>query len=407
MTFLSITRDGSCATVWWIHRSISRPWRGANKMVRFFQSGRMMAIVERDLRKFFRSPALMMAAMVFPLVQLIILGNAFGGKIRDARLAVVDQDHGPQALKIREAFDSVRANIRTFEPVYYESQKQAVEDVRNGKVQGTVVIPPEYSRRVYEKNHPRIALVVDNSDNFMSATLEQSLDSLTAALNEPDIAPRLLQKTVLDVVELYPYIEYMKYLLPGSITLAMFVSVMIGGGMLYIDDKARGVHEGYLVTPITKSELVFGLNGAGAIKAVMTGVVITVVGSLASGVGTIFSPGTMVGLLVMIVLTSVAFNTMMFLMMVRIEDPLVPRAIFGILNTLLFFPSGSIYPVEAFPAWLRAIAKVDPFTYAVHGFKSLLLKEAGLSAIVPDMIYLSIFAVVTLALAVPLFKRTL
>src|SRR2546428_12964512 len=95
----------------------------------------ILAIVERELRKFVRSPALMMAAMVRPLVQRIILGNAFGGKIRDARLAVVDQDHGPQALKIREAFDSVRANIRTFEPVYYESQKQAVEDVRNGKVQ--------------------------------------------------------------------------------------------------------------------------------------------------------------------------------------------------------------------------------------------------------------------------------
>ena len=61
------------------------------------------------------------------------------------------------------------------------------------------------------------------------------------------------------MVELYPYIEYMKYLLPGSITLAMFVSVMIGGGIVYIDDKARGVHEGYLVTPITKLELVAGL----------------------------------------------------------------------------------------------------------------------------------------------------
>jgi ABC-2 type transport system permease protein len=186
-----------------------------------------------------------------------------------------------------------------------------------------------------------------------------------------------LQQTALEIVELYPYIEYMKFLLPGSITLAMFVSVMIGGGMLYIDDKARGVHEGYLVTPITKAELVFGLNGAGAIKAVMTGVVITVIGSLLAGVGTIFHPGTMLGLLVMIVLTSLAFNSMMFLLMVRVEDPLVPRAMFGILNTLLFFPSGSIYPVQAFPAWLRAIAKVDPFTYAVHGFKSLLLKETG------------------------------
>ena len=368
---------------------------------------RIMAIIEREMRKFFRSPALMMASMIFPLVQLIVLGNAFGGKVRDARMGLVDEDHGTQAIRIKEAFDAVRANAGTFVTIPYDNEVQAREDVRNGKIQGAVIIPAQYSKMVYEKNHPRIALIVDNSDNFMSSSFEDKMAQVTNALNQPDLSSRLTQQTALEVVELYPYIEYMKYLLPGSIALAMFVSVMIGGGMLYIDDKARGVHEGYLVTPITKAELVFGLNGAGAIKAVMTGVVITLVGALLSGVGSIFNPGTILGLVVMIILTSAAFNTMMFLMMVRIEDPLVPRAIFGILNTLLFFPSGSIYPIEAFPMWLRAIAKVDPFTYAVHGFKSLLLKETGLAAIVPDMIYLGIFAVVTLALAVPLFKRTL
>ena len=177
--------------------------------------------------------------------------------------------------------------------------------------------------------------------------------------------------------------------------------------MLYIDDKARGVHEGYLVTPITKAELVFGLNGAGAIKGILTGMVITVIGSLMAGVGTIFQPATIIGLLLMIAATATAFNTMMFLMMVRVEDPLVPRATFGILNTLLFFPSGSIYPVQAFPGWLRAITIIDPFTYAVHGFKCLLLKETGLAAIVPDLLFLSLFAILTMGLAVPLFKRTL
>jgi ABC-2 type transport system permease protein len=367
----------------------------------------ILAIVEREMRKFFRSPALMMASMIFPLVQLIVLGNAFGGKIRDARLGLVDQDGGTQALKIREAFDSVRSNMRTFEPIYYNDPKTAMDDVRNGKIEGAVIIPPQYSRRVYEQDQPRIALVVDNSDNFMSSTLEDELTSITNALNQPTVEPRILQQTVLQIVELYPYIEYMKYLLPGSITLAMFVSVMIGGGMLYIDDKARGVHEGYLVTPITKTELVFGLNAAGAIKAVMTGVIITVIGSLLAGVGTVFNPGTILELMVMILLTSIAFNTMMFLLMVRVEDPLVPRAIFGILNTLLFFPSGAIYPIQAFPWWLRGIAKVDPFTFAVHGFKSILLKETGMAAIWPDMLYLSIFAFVTLAVATPLFKRTL
>ncbi|HET9405609.1 MAG TPA: ABC transporter permease [Candidatus Sulfotelmatobacter sp.] len=368
---------------------------------------RMMAIVEREMRKFFRSPALMLASMIFPLVQLIILGNAFGGKIRDAKIAVVDQDGGTQALRVREAFDAVHANIRTFETVPYDDEKKAVEDVRNGKLQGAVIIPPQFSRRVYEDNHPRIALVVDNSDNFMSSAIETELSQLTDALNSPTVSPRILQQTALDIVELYPYIEYMKYLLPGSLVLAMFVSVMIGGGMLYIDDKARGVHEGYLVTPITKLELVLGLNLAGAIKAVMTGGIIVVIGSLLAGVNSIFNPLTMIGLLIMIVLTSLAFNTMMFLLMVRIEDPLVPRAMFGILNTLLFFPSGSVYPIQAFPKWLQGIARVDPFTYAVDGFKSLLLKETALSAVWTDMLFLTLFAAITLSVAIPLFKRTL
>ncbi len=65
---------------------------------------------------------------------------------------------------------------------------------------------------------------------------------------------------------------------------------------MYIDDKARGVHEGYLVTPITKAELVLGLNASSAVKAVMVGTVITVIGSLLAGVGTLFSFSTAIGL---------------------------------------------------------------------------------------------------------------
>src|SRR5271168_1114704 len=359
------------------------------------------------MRKFFRSPALMMVSMIFPLVQLIVLGNAFGGKIRDAKLGLVDQDGGTQALKIREAFDSVASNMRTFQPVYYHDQKTALEDVRNGKIQGAVIIPPQYSRRVYEQDQPRIALVVDNSDNFMSSTLEDELTSITNALNQPAVEPRILQQTVLQIVELYPYIEYMKYLLPGSITLAMFVSVMIGGGMLYIDDKARGVHEGYLVTPITSLELVMGLNLAGTVKAVLSGICITVIGSLLAGLGVIFHPESAFLLLLLIIATSMAFNGMMFLMMVRVEDPLVPRMMFGVLNTLLFFPSGAISPVSGLPKWLQVVAHLDPFTYAVHGFKSILLKDGGFIAIRMDLFFLAGFGIITLLIATPLFKRTL
>jgi ABC-2 type transport system permease protein len=375
--------------------------------MQFFRSERMMAIVERDLRKFFRSPALMMAAMVFPLVQLIVLGNAFGGKIRDAQLGVVNNDHGPQAVRVIEALRAVQSNARTFKLTVYNNEQEMVSDVRKGDLNAGIVIPPQFSRDVYEQARPKIGLVLDNTDNFMTSTFEQTLTQLVDALNEPDVQPRVVQQIALEVVELYPYIEYMKYLLPGSITLAMFVSVMIGGGIVYIDDKARGVHEGYLVTPITKMELVAGLNVAGALKAMGAGVVLTVLGSLIAGVGGAFSPNNLFWLVLLIATTSFAFIAMMFLMMVRVNDPLIPRAIFGILNTLLYFPSGAIYPTQAFPKWLQGIAFVDPFTYSVHGFKAVLLKGVGLAAIWPDLLYLGGFAVLMFVLSTLLFKRTL
>jgi ABC-2 type transport system permease protein len=368
---------------------------------------RFLAIVEREMRKFFRSPVLMIMSLMLPLVQLLILGHAFGGNIRGARVGVVDHDHGPQSVKIQEAFDAVAANIGTFKAVRYGDEFQAREDVRTGKIDGAVIIPAQFSRRVYAQDAPRIGLVVDNSDQFMSSTIESEMKALVDALNQPVVQDRIVKKIALEIVELYPFVQYMKYLLAGSIALAMYISVMIGGGMLYIDDKARGVHEGYLVTPITKLELVFGLNISGAIKAVLAGISLTVIGSLMAGLGTIFSPAADLQLLLLIAATSIAFNGMMFLMMVRVDDPLVPRATFGVLNTLLFFPSGAIYPIAAFPAWLRAIAVVDPFTYAIHGFKAILLKDGGWTAIRGDLVFLFLFGAGTLLVATPLFKRTL
>ena len=368
---------------------------------------RMFAIIEREMRKFFRSPTLMIMSLLMPLLQLLIMGNAFGGKITGARVAVVDYDHGPQAVKLQEAFRSIAINIKTFTTVNYTSEVQAREDVRTGKIDAAVIIPAQYSRRVYSQDAPVIGLVVDTTDPFTSGSIEAEMQLVVTALTAPVIQPRLASQIALEIVELYPYVNYLKFLLPACIAMAMYISVMIGGGMLYIDDKARGVHEGYLVTPITKLELVFGMNITGAFKATLSGIVLTVVGSLMAGLGVIFHPVADLELVCMILVTAIAFNAMMFLLMVRVDDPLVPRAMFGVLNVLLFYPSGAMYPIAAFPPWLRAIAVIDPFTYCIHGFKAILLKDGGFVAIQYDLLFLFVFGIGTLLIATPLFKRTL
>jgi ABC-type multidrug transport system permease subunit len=57
--------------------------------------------------------------------------------------------------------------------------------------------------------------------------------------------------------------------------------------------------------------------------------------------------------------------------------------------------------------WLRVIARLDPFTYAVHALRVLLLKGASVSMLLPDLLFLAGFAAVMVTGAVVLFRRTL
>jgi ABC-2 type transport system permease protein len=368
---------------------------------------RILAIIERDLRKFMRSPTLIIVSMFFPLVQLVVLGYAFGGKIKDLKVGIVDQDRGIPTVKLREMFGAIAANAQTFTTVDYTDLTKANTDLREGRINAVLNIPPEFSRRFLAQNAPQVALIEDNTDNFAVGALEGTLSDLLGTYNQRGLNPRVPSGITLSVVELYPYVPYIQYLLSGSIVIAIYISAMIGGGIIYIDDKARGLHEGYLLTPISKSELILGFNLSGAIKASLAGLVLTTLGSIIAGIPHPLDPVRMMKLLLLIAITSIALISMMFLFMVRVSDPLVPRAIFGVLNTLLFFPSGAVYPINGFPKWMKVISSVDPFTYAVHAFKALLLKNSPLVAIAGDLTYLALFAVLSMLFATWLFPRTL
>ena len=89
---------------------------------------RMLAIFERDMRRFRRSPTLIVMSLVFPIAQLVVLGYAFGGQVRNLKLGIVDQDHRLPAVKLRELCLAVTANARTFEAISYSDPGLALTD---------------------------------------------------------------------------------------------------------------------------------------------------------------------------------------------------------------------------------------------------------------------------------------
>src|SRR5215831_17254124 len=169
---------------------------------------RIWAIIERDMRRFRRSPTLVVVSMIMPLVQLVVMGHAFGGRIRNLDVGVVDQDHGVPAVKLKEMFQAVSANAHTFQTISYTDQAHALQDLRDGKISGVLNIPPHFSRHVLAGESPRLALVEDNADQFASATLEGTLSALLGSYNQPPPQPRASSAATLSVVEIYPYVPY-------------------------------------------------------------------------------------------------------------------------------------------------------------------------------------------------------
>ena len=74
--------------------------------------------------------------MVFPLVQLIVLGYAFGGKIKGATVAFVDNDHSVESRKVREMFDGDRGRPKRFTWSITTSLPRALRRSEAGFVRG-------------------------------------------------------------------------------------------------------------------------------------------------------------------------------------------------------------------------------------------------------------------------------
>jgi ABC-type Na+ efflux pump permease subunit len=74
-----------------------------------------------------------------------------------------------------------------FKRLAYLSEQEAASDVRAVRIQGVVIIPPAFSRRVYAENRPALGLVLDNTDQFVSSAITQSLSGLVTALNQSPV----------------------------------------------------------------------------------------------------------------------------------------------------------------------------------------------------------------------------
>jgi len=81
-----------------------------------------------------------------------------------------------------------------------------------------------------------------------------------------------------------------------------------------------------------------------------------------------------------------------------------------IMMTLMFpmmFLSGVFFPIEQMPDVMQWIAAALPLTYATDALRSVMLVDADIVDVSGDILFMVIFGVVLLLVAVPMFKKAM
>jgi len=376
-----------------------------------FKWSRLLAVAERDLRRFRRNTTLMIPMALMPIIYLVILGKAMGGDLHGLRVALVDEDHGPAAVVVHDRLITLQQSRNLFRVEDEASPSRAVARLRQGDYKAVVIVPEQFSASAARGERARLGVIVDNTDNTSASVIESVLRGAFA----PSLPGAAAAGVVLSSgphievqrVDVYGHKEFMQYLVAGVIALALFFVAMLAGGIILVDDRAKGVHEGYFVTPLSSLDMVGGLTLSATTLAMIIGTIVLGSSILIARLPVIGGVKTIALTLLAILLLALGLILFMFTLMARVSNPLTPRALFGILNVLTFFPSGALYPTESYPGWLNAISAAFPMRYAVHSLRNLLLKGVGFQAVLPDFLVMAGFAAVMLVLAATLFKRTL
>lgn len=370
--------------------------------------GRVLAFVERDLRKFTRNPVIIFSSVCLPMVYLLVLGNSFQGTVKNLPLAVIDQDHGPYAKRMIERIHSIEAGPGTLEYMMMVDAGQAEADVRSGRLKGALIIPPDFSKSVSRGTSPQVGLIIDNTDAISTAALQRVLTEAFTYLKVDAIAVRPDRRIPqLRTLELYRKLDYDASIVPGAVIMAIFMGTMTTGAFSVVMDRFQGVHEAYLSTPLTRGELTLAILISGVFVTTLIALIVLGTGIRLTGLEVASGLSAYLAIVMVIMLSSMGLLSMMCFLLARVDHPRIVGIFGGFLNIILFFPSGAVYPIESFPPWLRTFSKVNPESYAVHALKSILFKGMNWSAVQDDLIFLSGFTIVMYSLATLNFKRTL
>ena len=372
---------------------------------------RLSALMRKEMLQIVRDPRTLALVFIMPILQLVLLGYAATSDVRNIPLVVLDQDKSPASRTLLESFRAADYFRQAFD-VNSESELRSLIDA--GSARAGIIIPPDYSSRLAAGRPAQVAFIIDGSDPAIAGTTLAAATLIgqarATALSVERLAARGLAVAAAPAIEVRTRVWYNPdliaayYMIPAVVGLILQFLTVILTATAIVRERERGTIEQLIVTPLRASELIVGKLAPYVLIAFIDTIEILAGGVLLFGV-------PINGSLPLLLLLSGLFlisNLGVGLLISTITSTQQEAIIVAIFYNLpSIFLSGFIYPVAAMPRVLQFVSLAIPLRYYLIVVRGIVLKGVGMPALWPEVIALSIFAVVVITSAATRFKKRL
>jgi ABC-2 type transport system permease protein len=372
---------------------------------------RLVSLIRKEFIQIQRDARTLVLVLVIPIMQLLLLGYAATNDVRNVPLAVYDQDRGPAA---RELLDAFRA-ADYFKLAFDVGSEQELRDlIDQGKARAGLIIPPNYSKQIYGSGASQVAFVLDGSDPTVASTSLSAAQLIGQQYSTRVMLARLARRGQTNVLKpptevntqvwYNPDLISAYFMIPGVIGMILYALTSILTATAVVRERERGTIEQLIVTPIRSWELMVGKMVPYVILAILNTLEVLAIGHWWFKVPIRGQLSLILALSGLFLLTSLGIG-----LLASTFANTQQEAMLTVWMTLLpgIFLSGFFFPLDAMPKILQWFSYLMPLRYYLTIIRSLMLKDISASVLRENIIALAIFGVSLMTIAALRFRKRL
>jgi len=380
-------------------------------------------IARKDLLDFWKAKMLVATFMLMPILLMTMFGSMFpsttgaSNPYRNAPMAMVLDDHGTFAIEVADQFKDISTSTGLFRVRDFPSFQAARNGILTGSVKGVVVIPDGFTEAFNSHRQATVEITVDDTNAQMASIIYGEAVSIMGAISDnlgqvivtqmgiasdPSFVTQPISVQRENLIG--STTNTFEFLAPGFMGLTVVMGTLSGLGSAIAREKEQGTMDGIMVAPISRNAIVSGKMISQTVRGMIQAFMILGLSMAIFDVKIYGSPLLMVGTLLLGVTSFAGIGLIMTSVAPEQETA---QMMMLLLQFPMMFLSGILFPMDQLPGWLQWIGKALPLYYGADALRKIIVLNANLNQIFPDIIVLVLYSIATLGVAIPIFRKAM